>query len=58
MAWSLIYLFASFGVKWSGDAEGYFLQKVLQISDSVNSLGGINWSVLVSLFILFTHFFP
>ena len=52
MAWSLIYLFASFGVQWSGDAEGYFFQKVLQISESVNSLGGINWSVLVSLFIV------
>lgn len=52
MAWSLIYLFASFGVKWSGDAEGYFFQEVLQISDSVNSLGGINWPVLVSLFII------
>ncbi len=52
MAWSLIYLFASFGVKWSGDADGYFFEEVLQISDSVNSLGGINWSVLVSLFII------
>ncbi len=49
MAWSLIYLFASFGVPWSDDAEGYFFQEVLQLSDSVNSLGGINWSVLFSL---------
>ncbi len=52
MAWSLIYLLASFGVQWSGDAESYFFQEVLQISDSVNSLGGINWPVLVSLFII------
>ncbi len=52
MAWSLIYLLASFGVKWSGNAESYFFQEVLQISDSVNSLGGINWSVLISLFII------
>ena len=50
MAWSLIYLFASFGVKWSGNAEGYFFQEVLQISDSVNVLGGINWPVLFALF--------
>ena len=49
MAWSLIYLLTSLGVPWSADAEGYFFQKVLQISDSVNSLGGINWSVLLSL---------
>jgi len=52
MAWSLIYLFASFRVPWSGNAEGYFFQKVLQISDSVNSLGGINWSVLLSLLMI------
>ena len=49
MAWSLIYLFASFGVRWSADAEGYFFQEVLQISENVNSLGGINWSVLAAL---------
>ena len=52
MAWSLIYLFASFRVKWSGDAEGYFLQKVLQLSDGVRNIGGINWSVLLSLFFI------
>ncbi|MDJ0899975.1 MAG: sodium-dependent transporter [Xenococcus sp. MO_188.B8] len=52
MAWSLIYLFASFGVQWSGNAESYFYQEVLQISDSVNSLGGINKSVLVALLII------
>ena len=52
MAWSLIYLLASFQMKWSGDAEGYFLQSVLQLSDSVNHIGGINWSVLFSLCII------
>ncbi len=52
MAWSLIYLLVSFGVPWSDDAEGYFFQEVLQISDSVNSLGGINWPVLFSLLII------
>ncbi len=52
MAWSLIYLFASFEVQWSGNAESYFYQEVLQISDSVNSLGGINESVLVALLII------
>ena len=49
MAWSLIYLFTSLGVPWSADAESYFFQEVLQISESVNSLGGINWSVLLAL---------
>ncbi|MGK7914641.1 MAG: sodium-dependent transporter [Prochloraceae cyanobacterium] len=49
MAWSLIYLLASLGVPWSGDAEGYFFQEVLQLSENVHSLGGINWSVLLAL---------
>ena len=52
MAWSLIYLLASFRVKWSGDAEGYFFRSVLQLSDRVNNVGGINWSVLLSLCII------
>ncbi len=52
MAWSLIYLLASFGVKWSGNAEGYFFQEVLQISEGVNILGGINWFILLSLFVV------
>jgi NSS family neurotransmitter:Na+ symporter len=52
MARSLIYLLASFGVKWSGDAEGYFYKEVLQISDGVNSLGGINWFILLSLMVV------
>ncbi len=52
MAWSLIYLLASFGVKWSGNAKGYFFQEVLQISEGVNILGGINWFILLSLFVV------
>ncbi|MDJ0575558.1 MAG: sodium-dependent transporter [Xenococcaceae cyanobacterium MO_234.B1] len=52
MAWSLIYLLASWGVKWSGNAEGYFFQEVLQVSEGVNILGGINWFILLSLFVV------
>lgn len=51
MAWCLIYFVASFGVKWSGNAKGYFFQQVLQVSDSVNTLGGINGPILLALLI-------
>lgn len=51
MAWSLIYLLASFGVQWSGDAKGYFFQQVLQLSDSPAQLSGVNWSILLALLV-------
>ncbi|MCA1992369.1 MAG: sodium-dependent transporter [Coleofasciculus sp. S288] len=51
MAWCIIYFLASFDVKWSGDAKSYFFQNVLQISDSVNQIGGINWPILLALLV-------
>jgi neurotransmitter:Na+ symporter, NSS family len=51
MSWCLIYFLASFGVKWSGDAKGYFFQEVLQVSEGVNQIGGINGVILASLLI-------
>lgn len=52
MAWSLIYFVASFGVQWSDNPENYFNNSVLQISDGINNLGGINWSIFLSLLIV------
>lgn len=49
MAWSSIYLLASFRVKWSENPQGYFFNDVLQRSSGVNILGGINWQILLSL---------
>ena len=49
MAWSLIYLLASFQVKWSGNVRGYFFTDVLQRSEGIDILGGINWPILFSL---------
>jgi len=51
MAWSLIYLFASFGVQWSEDPESYFFNNVLQISESVDSIGTIVPAVFIGLLI-------
>mgnify|MGYP000376863444 FL=1 len=39
-------------VKWSSDAKSYFFDSVLQISDGVNVLGGINWPILWSLVVV------
>lgn len=52
MAWSLIYALNSFAVPWSGNAEGYFFKEVLQLTDGVGDLGGINGSILLALVIV------
>ena len=52
MAWSLVYLLASFEVNWSGNAEDYFYQEVLQISNSIDKLGGINLPIFLSLIVV------
>ncbi len=52
MAWCLLYFLASFGVKWSGDAESFFFKDVLQITEGVDKLGGINFPILFSLLLV------
>ncbi len=52
MAWSWLYLLASLGVEWSNNPEAYFFENVLQRSAGVNILGGINWSIFLSLLII------
>jgi NSS family neurotransmitter:Na+ symporter len=49
MAWSLVYLLGSFSVKWAADSKAYFFGDVLQISDGVGQVGGINWMLFVAL---------
>ena len=51
MAWSLIYLFTSYGAQWSGDTQTYFFNNVLQLSESVDSIGGIVPAVFIALLI-------
>ena len=52
MAWSLLYLLASLRVNWAGNAKDYFYQEVLQISNGIEQLGGINLPILLSLFVV------
>ena len=49
MAWCLLYLVQSFGVPWAADSEAYFFQTVLQLSDGVQQVGGINGPILLAL---------
>jgi len=58
MAWSLIYLFVSFGVQWSEDPETYFFSNVLQLSEGVDSIGTIVPAIFIALLIswIFIYF--
>lgn len=49
MAWSLYYFISSFTVEWAGGAEAFFNQNVLQITDSINQVGGMNWAIFAGL---------
>lgn len=51
MAWALIYFMRSFSAKvpWAEDASGYFFGNVLHISDGINQIGGINWTIFIAL---------
>ena len=49
MAWTVLYLIASPSLPWTADAEAYFFGEVLQITDSIGDVGGINWTVLAAL---------
>ncbi|MBI2208656.1 sodium-dependent transporter [Candidatus Woesearchaeota archaeon] len=51
MAWSLVYMLVSFGVQWSDDPKTYFFSNVLQLSDSINSIGSIVPAVFIALII-------
>ena len=49
MAWCLLYFLSSFQIKWSDNAQDYYFQQVLQLSDSINVIGGIRWPILLAL---------
>ena len=49
MAWSLVFLLASFGMPWAGQAKTYFYNDVLQLSAGIDTLGGINWLIFFAL---------
>ncbi|MFQ5580769.1 MAG: sodium-dependent transporter [Nitrospiria bacterium] len=52
MAWSLVFLLSSFTttLPWKEDAKGFFFNDVLQITDGIGTMGGINWMLFFALF--------
>ncbi len=49
IAWSFIYTLVSPKVGWSGDAQGYFFNNILEVSEGIGVLGGINWEIFAAL---------
>jgi NSS family neurotransmitter:Na+ symporter len=49
MAWALKYLFSAFTVAWKGASENYFFGDILGITESVGTLGGVQWSLFLAL---------
>lgn len=52
MAWALLYLVNSFSVAWASNPEVYFFDAVLQVSESISVIGGINLFVLLALVVV------
>jgi NSS family neurotransmitter:Na+ symporter len=52
MAWSLLYLKHSLNVAWGEDAAGFFHQRVLNLTEGVGDTGGLQWSALVALILV------
>jgi NSS family neurotransmitter:Na+ symporter len=57
MAWSLIYVGHSFRVAWGDDAATFFHQRVLNLSEGIGDLGGLQWSVLLALALVWAVIF-
>ena len=59
IAWALVFFVNSFRAKlpWADDSESYFFGSVLQISDGVGNLGGMNWMLLIALFVVWLSIF-
>lgn len=51
VSWGINYFASSFTLAWSGDSEAFFFSEILQLSDSVDMLGGISWPVFSGLLI-------
>jgi len=51
MAWSWDYIWDSFTLAWGGDTEGFFNNVVLGKSAGPGIIGGIQWRLLIGLFL-------
>jgi NSS family neurotransmitter:Na+ symporter len=54
---SLIYIGHSFSVAWGTDSATFFHQRVLNITEGIGDMGGIQWSILVALILVWAIIF-
>jgi neurotransmitter:Na+ symporter, NSS family len=52
MAWSLLYFLYSFTMKWGDNTKDFFYNKVLHVSDSIQTIGYIPVEILFALVIM------
>lgn len=57
MAWSVMFVGHSFSVAWGDDAATFFHQRILNLSESIGNLGGIQWPVLLALVLVWVIIF-
>ena len=57
LSWTLNYLLSSFGVKWAGIESDFFFKNILGISDSINTLGKIQWNLVAANFVIWLIMF-
>jgi len=59
IAWSLVYLLNSFqaNLPWAGQAESYFYNNILGISESISVMGGVNITLLLALLLTWVIIF-
>lgn len=51
MAWVWKYLYYSFNINWAGKEKLFFYEKTLNLSESISTLGGIQWPLVLGLFL-------
>ncbi len=52
MAWCLLYIFYSFGLKWGADTKGFFFSNVLHISPNISQMGTVSVPILLALIVV------
>ena len=51
IGWSISYFYFSFSGIWGNDTEQFFMQDFLNLSDSVDNLGSIQWHIALAVLI-------
>ncbi|MEA2104934.1 MAG: sodium-dependent transporter [Candidatus Cloacimonadota bacterium] len=57
MGWSWTFLYHSIGVKWAGVEKEFFHSNILGISDHITNFGGLQWPIIIGLFLTWLSIF-